>query len=1665
MKKLFNILVIVLALSCLFLTACASFPNVDAIKSEESTVGTRPNDSEDDSSSITEDEDSSSSSDSSGGNEEVDKPLRVIFFGNSLMFFNDMPSLFKNLAEKSGKEIYVDSVTRGSATISDFANSTTDVGSQAYRKLQTQSWDYVIIEPSRRITPYENTVFEAELAAAKVMQRLATNAGAEILLYCVWGNNDGTLTEYNASNPIAMVKGKVHYDYTRKDHVAFLRTVSERISQALGGVGIIDAGYAFENSIAEYPSINLYDTDERHPSLEGSYLAAATVYATIYGQSPENIGFTGGSVLYFEMQRMAAATVIGGRIPDLSNDTEEIEQVDDPTKYDILFIGSDLVDNYDATTALASMINLSEGLTLNLKYMTNSTGVLNRYAVDGGDYLLKDTLARTKFDAIVLQITRRCTPTGTDVEASELAALKKIYPTLAENTANIYLYTFNGQSNPSIFTTANGDDSYTKTDASESLTVAQMNEYYTSIAKSWAEEAGCKYILQGAAWTAASPASDSAKGYVRALALYYGIFDKQVPSGVNTNGVEESVKKALEEAVAPYCMPSYKPEGGEENPELPDYATYDVLVVGTAILDNYDLTTSFASMVQEGQGKELYLEYVTDSVGVMNLLRESTLSSYYTKSKDALNSRKWDAVVVQMSRRCTPSAPAVAESELAALKEFYSLVSKNTTNLYILTFNGQDNPSIFTTEGGTNEYTKTDSKESLTAKQMDSYYASLASAWAEEIGCKYILQGTAWTEVNPQTDAERGYVRACALYNGIFDAEVPEGINTNGVEQARATQIEERVVKYCMASYEAPVIPELPNPESYDVLVIGSKLIDNLNITTSLASMVQIGQNKELYLEYVTDNVGVFNKIASKDSSDEFYADYKEAIQSRKWDAIVLQISRRCTPGSAVELSELNAIKAILPELKANTSNLFLVTLEATENPNIFLNEGIEYAKSSYKVSATVAEMTAYFNGLASSCAEEIGAKAILHGAAWVEANPANNAEKAYLRACCLYNVIFASRVPATADTNGVSAEVASSLRRIALNYWLEKTPADLTALNGAIATAEGKVEGEYTTNSWNALQAILAEAKLLTGASDQEEIDATVLLLNEAIDALVLKADLSLLTALIAEVEALNEESYTPNSFALLTAPLAAAKALSGDNTQEAVNGAYNALNEAKQALVLRADFTALNSAIATARGKVELNYTQASWQLLASALSEAEALDFNATQEEVNAKATALNEAIEGLIVKADLTALNEAIAIAEGKVEGEYTVASWAVLKEALASAKLLDEGSDSVVIANATVALNSAIAGLVLKANLTELNELLGEIALLEKDAYTEESWQALQDEIALANSLNSESAQAEVDAVVASIRNAKGALEEKVETDLSQLTLLLTEIELLDERNYTLASWTALEDSIAGADEITKENTQEEVNQAVSVILAAKQALVLIPTYETYDILFIGSDLIEDEYIAVSLSSMISLGKSQELHLEYVTDGVGVINRLVYREDESNNDDLYSRTRAALNARRWDSIIIQFSRRATPESTVANSELAALKAIYPTLTRNCEDIYIFTLNGSSTATIFNPEGVSYTSTGEKSTLSAADMGTYYQTVVEQWCAELGCKSILYGSAYNEMAPSTSKAKGFMRALCIYYSIFNEEMPSGADVQGTSSSGVKKIKAAAAKYCLG
>jgi len=57
---------------------------------------------------------------------------------------------------------------------------------------------------------------------------------------------------------------------------------------------VIPAGIAFAKVIGKSSDIELYQSDKRHPSLAGTYLAACTVYATLYHKSPLGLGYTAG---------------------------------------------------------------------------------------------------------------------------------------------------------------------------------------------------------------------------------------------------------------------------------------------------------------------------------------------------------------------------------------------------------------------------------------------------------------------------------------------------------------------------------------------------------------------------------------------------------------------------------------------------------------------------------------------------------------------------------------------------------------------------------------------------------------------------------------------------------------------------------------------------------------------------------------------------------------------------------------------------------------------------------------------------------------------------------------------------------------------------------------------------------------------------------------------------------------------------------------------------------------------------------------------------------------------------------------------------------------------------------------------------------------------------
>lgn len=57
---------------------------------------------------------------------------------------------------------------------------------------------------------------------------------------------------------------------------------------------VVPAGLAFAASMTKRPDVNLYVSDKRHPSLAGSYLAAATMVASIWNVTPVGSKFTAG---------------------------------------------------------------------------------------------------------------------------------------------------------------------------------------------------------------------------------------------------------------------------------------------------------------------------------------------------------------------------------------------------------------------------------------------------------------------------------------------------------------------------------------------------------------------------------------------------------------------------------------------------------------------------------------------------------------------------------------------------------------------------------------------------------------------------------------------------------------------------------------------------------------------------------------------------------------------------------------------------------------------------------------------------------------------------------------------------------------------------------------------------------------------------------------------------------------------------------------------------------------------------------------------------------------------------------------------------------------------------------------------------------------------------
>jgi len=245
-------------------------------------------------------------------------PLEVLFIGNSYTFYHDMPRLVTQIAGSAGCQLDVSWATNGGYQLSLHAQDPITIDA-----IHEKPWDVVVLQnQSQQPAFLPEEVRERSLPAVQVLANevYATHPTAQILFYSTWGRRSGDKANCKYNPRVCSFDG--HTEATEAGYGVY--------AEAVGG-DLVRVGRAFQfverDQAAAVAFADLYDRDGSHPSLFGSYLAAAVFFYQLTGVSPEGQAFP--SALLPEeaayLQQIAARTIEGEPLeqPGASVVTEE----------------------------------------------------------------------------------------------------------------------------------------------------------------------------------------------------------------------------------------------------------------------------------------------------------------------------------------------------------------------------------------------------------------------------------------------------------------------------------------------------------------------------------------------------------------------------------------------------------------------------------------------------------------------------------------------------------------------------------------------------------------------------------------------------------------------------------------------------------------------------------------------------------------------------------------------------------------------------------------------------------------------------------------------------------------------------------------------------------------------------------------------------------------------------------------------------------------------------------------------------------------------------------------------------------------------------------------------------------------------------------------------
>ncbi len=203
---------------------------------------------------------------------------RFLFIGNSYTYYNNLPELVQRIYESAGESIEVTMLAPGGYTFQQHCLSSIST-------IQSGEFDYVILQEQSQLPSFpEGQFMQQSYPYAQQLCEAVNlyNPDAQIAFYMTWGRKNGDHDNCQNYPPLCTYEGMDSLLYAR------YMMMAEDNHTCVSPVGAV-----WHYVRDHYPEIELYQSDESHPSYVGSYIAACCFYSLFTSRNPMDISWNG----------------------------------------------------------------------------------------------------------------------------------------------------------------------------------------------------------------------------------------------------------------------------------------------------------------------------------------------------------------------------------------------------------------------------------------------------------------------------------------------------------------------------------------------------------------------------------------------------------------------------------------------------------------------------------------------------------------------------------------------------------------------------------------------------------------------------------------------------------------------------------------------------------------------------------------------------------------------------------------------------------------------------------------------------------------------------------------------------------------------------------------------------------------------------------------------------------------------------------------------------------------------------------------------------------------------------------------------------------------------------------------------------------------------------